>query len=211
MTPQRASANSCTAPVSPFPQAVVEVVGAVDDASSNVDHSVTALKVISGSEAFRKYNWLRDAPILNSAGDLRGMVVSANWRAAFQMTNQIGDAASKIGWFASFVRNLVRASSEVQAILKSQDSWNIKGARLSAQVTSISLRMLGAEPMFWADTLTLSLQGYCRLAGVASSRFPTGACVGGLSRADTYIQSTFDKVTDGDNIYMLISTNVAPR
>jgi hypothetical protein len=50
-------------------------------------------KGVSAWQAFREYNWLKAALVTNAVGDLRGMVLSKQWRAAFQFTVKTGSWA----------------------------------------------------------------------------------------------------------------------
>ena len=192
--------------------AVVEIVNTTDKVAGGVDNTNSMVRAISASEAFRQYNWLSDAPILNSAGDLRGMVLSAQWRTAFQVTTKIGDVAGKIATIAALAANIVKASGAIDSILNSKDSWDVKGAKLSTQVSSVAIRTVTGVVPAGVDLLTKSLSGYCMLAGVVTnSRFQPQSCVAKLSQADVYVQTTFDKVTDGNNIYMFLNVTITPR
>jgi len=53
-------------------------------------------RAISGSEAFRKYEWLKAAPVKNVGGNFRGMVVSARWRAVFDFSEKYIQKTEKV-------------------------------------------------------------------------------------------------------------------
>jgi len=68
------------------------------------------------------------------------MVVSAQWRAAFQFTVKAGDVLGKVSAFVTLAVGVAESYSEVDAILRSNDPWNLKGARLSTQVTGVCMK-----------------------------------------------------------------------
>ena len=55
-----------------------DVTEKIDTTVHRVKIADKALKIISGVNAFRHYNWLHNAPRLNVAGNLRGMVVNSS-------------------------------------------------------------------------------------------------------------------------------------
>jgi len=191
---------------------VVEIVHATDKVAGAVDSTNSAVRAISASEAFRQYSWLKGAPVLNTAGDLRGMVLSARWNSAFQVTTKIGDVAGKIAVVASLAVNIVQSSKQIDDILHSNDSWDVKGAKLSSQVSSIAIRTVGGVVPAGVDVLTRSMTGYCQLAGlVTNGRFQSQTCVTNLSSFDGRVQTTFNRVTDGNNIYNFLNVTITPR
>jgi hypothetical protein len=194
------------------PHAVVEILQTTDKSLSTADSSLGVLKAISASEAFLKYNWLMDAPVLNAAGDFRGMVVSADWRTVFQISSKAGEVVGNLAVVAALAVNIVEAKQQIESILNSNDSWDVKGAKLSTQVASISIRTVGGVAPAGVGILTSTLQGYCQLGGIASGgRFNPQACVSNLAAANTYVNTTFNKITDGNNIYGFLNVTITPH
>ena len=191
----------------------IEFADRSDQIAGWTDNGNTALKAIAASEAFRKYDWLTSMPITNDAGDFRGMVISGRWGAVFNFSSEVGDVVGNIAILASFATNLVQASSQIDTIWHSNDTWETKGARISTQVSSAAIRTLGGVIPGGTHLLALSLQGYCGMADLATqqSLMAPKQCIQKLQSMDTWVRSTFDKVTDGYNIHLWIQTHLAAR
>ena len=193
------------------PDVVIEIIETADKGASGLDDVNKLVKVISASEAFRKYSWLKSAPILNSVGDLRGMVISAQWRTVYQVSSKVGSALGDVTVIAGLAANLAQARSEIKGILNSKNPPEIKTAQLSAQVSAIIFRTLGGVVPAGFGILATSVQGYCRLAGLASGgRFNPQACISNLDAASLSVNTTFKSITDGNNIYSFINAKVSP-
>jgi hypothetical protein len=191
--------------------AIVEIVETTDKVAGGLDSANKVVRAISASEAFSKYNWLAQQPVLNSVGDLRGMVVSAQWRTAFNFASDTGDVLGRIALIAAFAGNIVKASKEIEAIVNSNASGSEKGARLSTQVSSVAIRTLGGAIPAGFEIVAFSLKGYCQLGGVVSGqRFDPRGCVANLNKATNYVNTTFNSVTDGNNIYQFINIYETP-
>ena len=120
-------------------QTVVELVHKADDLVTGVDHGLDAARLISGSEAFRKYNWLTKSPGTNMVGDLRGMVVSGKWRTVFTVSSNVADVVGNIATVVSLAANLAEDWPRMNAIYLSSGSWDTKAAMLSSHVSSFAL------------------------------------------------------------------------
>jgi hypothetical protein len=191
--------------------AIVEIVETTDKVAGGLDTANSVARAISASEAFQKYNWLANQPVFNSVGDLRGMVVSARWRTAFNFASDTGDVLGRIALIAAFAGNIVKASKEIDTIVNSNASWSEKGARLSTQVSSVAIRtLLGAVPAGF-EVVAFSLKGYCQLgSAVSGQRFDPRGCIANLNSATSYVNTTFNSVTDGNNIYQFINIYETP-
>jgi hypothetical protein len=182
----------------------------VDDAGKKVEAADSVNKVAKGItawQAFRDYDWLHDVPVKNVAGDLRGMVLNKEWRAAFQFTIKAG----KVMDFLSIAVGVAQSAGEIQDIVKSNDPMNLKAARLSTQVTAISMKYLTGIVTGPAHILLTSLptQGYCDVIDL-SRRKALGTCQQTLSAVDASIQSAAQQISDGNNIYLFVNTTIEP-
>lgn len=197
---------------SQVPHAIVEITEKADQAIASLSTLNDAVKAISASEAFRKYNWLKSIPVMNAAGDLRGMVVSSRWRTVFQVSGDVGGVLEKVAVVAGLAVNIVHSWNEIETIYNSQDPWDVKGAKLSSQVSSVAIRTVGGIIPAGFSLLALSMQGYCQAGGVVTgSRFQPQACIAKLKAASSYVNTTFNNVTDGDNIYSFLNVTITPR
>jgi len=192
--------------------AVVEIVEKTDNFVGKASNVNDALNAISASEAFRKYDLLTQSPVLNSAGNLRGMVVSGRWRTVFQVTGEVGDVLGKVAVVAALAANIVHSWNEIDSIMNSSDSWDVKGAKLSSQVSSVAMRTVAGVVPAGFGVLAYSMQGYCQIGGLATGgRFQPQACISRLQAANAAVNTTFNKFTDGNNIYSFLNVNITPR
>jgi hypothetical protein len=157
--------------------AVVEIVHhslhATEAGAEIVDRgekTVRVAKAISGTEAFRKYNWLKGLPVKNVSGNFRGMVVSRRFRAIFdfsekylEKTEKLNAWAARILLVAGMAHNLEKTMPEIERILASKQDWATKSGKLGPQVTSIMTRTLYELVAGPVRTLASSMiaQGYC--------------------------------------------------
>src|SRR5664279_5506364 len=122
--------------------AVAEIVKKADTTIGAAGGVNAVAKGVSAWQAFREYNWLKAALVTNAVGDLRGMVLSKQWRAAFQFTVKTGKVLDKLGAFAGIAVGIAESYPEIDDIINSKDPWNIKGARLSTQVSAVAFNFL---------------------------------------------------------------------
>ena len=179
----------------------------IDSAFEKTGQSLKAAKAIAASEAFRKYNWLKNAPVHNVSGSFRGMVVSSRWSATYHFAEDVAGPVEKVAIFASLAANLAKSYHEVERILQSNSDWGTKSAQLSSQVSSISIRTLGGVIPGTAHLLAMSVEGYCQIAGLMGVR-QAGGYVDKLKAYDARLITTFDRYTDGDNIYVMMNSLV---
>jgi hypothetical protein len=186
---------------------------AVEITSKYSEKSEGGLKVaraIAASEAFRKYNWLKNAPVPNLSGNFRGMVVNKRWASVFHLAEDALKPIEKVALLAALAENIVKTHHQIDAILKSKDGWDTKAARLSTQISSIAIRTVGGAIPAGAHILAISASGYCQIAGLAGSQ---GAMRLNqrLTSLDAWVSASFDKVTDGENMSVLINNYLVIR
>ncbi|HEV7676402.1 MAG TPA: hypothetical protein VGQ12_17860 [Candidatus Angelobacter sp.] len=181
--------------------AAVEIA---DKTADKAEGSLKTVKAISASEAFRRYDWIKNAPVRNTSNNLRGMVISKRWAAVFHFAEDALKPVEKIALFAALADNLFKARQQTAAILDSADSWDTKAARLSTQVSSVMLRTAGGAISATADLLATILGGYCQIGELAGIQRATDLDERLKTMAATF-NSRFEKITDGDNIYIYIN------
>jgi hypothetical protein len=180
---------------------------AVEIGSKYLEKAEGGLKVaraVAASEAFRRYNWIKNVPVRNISGNLRGMVVSKRWAVLFHFTEDVLKPVERVAIFAALAENVAKAHEEMRMIIHSTGSWDTKAARLSTQVSSVMIRTVAGVIPAGAHVLATSLGGYCQIAGLAGSE---GAVKldQKLKLLDTSFTSKFEKVTDGENINIFIN------
>jgi hypothetical protein len=191
--------------------AVVEISKKGEKVVETVDNTNKVAKGISAWQAFRDYDWLRGVPVKNAAGNLRGMVLSKDWNAAFQFTVRTGEVLEGLGAFAAIAVGMAESAEEIEDILNSKDAASVKAARLSTQLTAISMKYLTGIVTAPTHLLLTSLptQGYCDIVDLAT-RKPIGSCQKTLKAMDIAIQSAAQEVSDGNNIYTFVNTTINP-
>ena len=187
--------------------AVVEIA---DNAADGADHTISSIKAIAGPEAFRKYQWLANAPMKNVSGNFRGMVVSRRWATAFHFAEGADKYVGPVAAVAALADNIFKSSYEINWVLNSNADDATKAARISSQISSICLRTLGGAIPSTGHLLALSLEGYCQIAGLLGVPKAQRA-VDRLRSYDVRLSSTFDIVTDGDNIYTFVTNHLVLR
>jgi len=100
------------------------------------------LRRISAAEAFRRYNWIADAPLTNAAGNYQGMVISAQWNTVYTYSSSVADKAGNIAILLSVADELIKSRQQITSILNGNDDRYTKAAKLSAQVSGIAFRVL---------------------------------------------------------------------
>jgi hypothetical protein len=113
-------------------KAVVEVG---EDATKTV-------RIISGKEAFTKYNWLRDIPSKNVSGNFRGMVIDSRWRMVYDVSSTVEEGLGKLAILISLAEEIQRSEGSINRILNTQDTMDIKASKISLQVSGICTRVL---------------------------------------------------------------------
>ena len=197
-------------PTGPHPHAVIEIIDASLGDVDRVDSLNKVFRIIAGSEAYRRYSWLKNIPGTNVAGNFRGMVVSARWESAYQISNKFADALESAGdllLLASLAVNLYKNSGKIQRIRESHEPSLTKAARFSALTSSLILGTIGGIIPEGAHLLSLSLEGYLRLANVATgNRFDFSGAIRKIANIDHKVHHVYSTVSDGDRLYSAITT-----
>lgn len=192
--------------------AAVELVNKAGKAVEVADNAGRAARVITASQAFREYSWLRSVPVMNAVGDLGGMVLSREWRVAYSFTAKHGEQIERyhVGSIASIFVGVAAAAEEINEILNSKSSWDIKGARLGTQATGIAMKVLTGIVTAPALALLQSMQGYCYGIDLARGT-KLGDCAQTLNALQVSIESSAKQVSDGNEIYLFVNTIINPR
>ena len=177
---------------------IIEVVTRADKVASVAEGSGKALKLISGSEAFRRYDWFKSVPVFNVSGNLRGMVMSPGWRVVFETTSDVLEDVGKVAMIASFAANIAEQAGNIGDVLRSNEPPFLKGLRLASIAGTAAERTLAGVVSSGASMVFQSLQGYCQMAGLAGGDAQSfaSACINHLQKANNSVQATFKLVTD---------------
>jgi len=173
-------------------------------AARNVEQGLKGARAIAGFEAFRKYDWIRNVPLRNTSGNLRGMVVSKRWATVFHFAEDALKPLEKLALFAALAENIGKSYHQFDQILESNDSWDGKAARLSTEVSSVMIRTVADGIPSGVHLLATSLEGYCQIASLAGSE-RAAHLDQTLRSLDLWFSSGFEKVTDGSNMNAFIN------
>lgn len=186
-------------------QAFVEL----NDGLSDAGHVLDAVKALSAPLAFRKFSLINMAPIPNAAGDFRGIVANSKFAAVFHFADRVGGPLDNALVVASLAINLANASGEINGILQSNEPWNLKGAQMLTQVSSVCLRtVLGGVPQ-GAHLLALGLRAYLQAGNMRA--VPGAAQLNNnIASLDASFSGWFNTATDGNNMYMTITKYFPP-
>ena len=135
------------------------------------------------------------------------MVVSKDWANVYHITEDVLKPVEKVLLLAALAENIANARHQIDAILESGDTWDLKAARLSTQVSGIALRTASGFIPESAHLIALSLDGYCQVAGLAGLR-SAPKLEQKLKQSEAWVTSWHQKVTDGENIWMYINHRV---
>jgi hypothetical protein len=192
-------------------RAIVELVDQGGKAIDVADKGVNLVaKAILVSHAFRKYDWLLKGPINNASGNLRGIVVNGNAKVVYDFTVRWGTKIETVNTFATIAVALADSAAQTYAIAQSNDTWDLKGAKLGAQATAVAMNILTGIVTAPVHGVLMSMQGYCDMSDVALGRqIGTGGRT--LKAIDSIIESAAKQVSDGDGIYTFVNTTINPR
>ena len=191
-------------------QKVEEGVGTLND---SVRVTCFILTRVTGSEAYRRFDYWHSAPIRNFAGSYRGVVRSRRWRIAFDKLGRVSAASKVFGEgldamavVLEFARRLLTSWHLMRTEMRSGDTWDTKSAKIATQIVSICLRSATLE---WKSMIL----GGLSVAGWAGNKMGRD-----IPLLNSWLQSTdvtraridswSESVTDGDNIYRIVNTYV---
>jgi hypothetical protein len=192
--------------------AAVEIADDAGKTFETADNARKVAKVISASHAFRKYDWLHGIPVMNTSGNLRGMVLSAKWRGAFELTVKYGKELEHyhVGTLITVAVALADSFEQIDRIWRSPESGDIKAAKLASQATAIATNCLTGVVTPPVHAVLQSLQGYCYMTDVAKGNL-LGTCGESLKKLDLAIESFGKQVSNGDEIYVYVNTTINPK
>jgi hypothetical protein len=198
-------------PVSRIPDLIIDATAStpsgIDDYVKIINRGI---EIISGSEAFRRYDWLKNVPEVNSASNLRGMVINSNARTVWRFSTNIGKKFAKYEdalVLLNLLFEIAKDSHKAVDVLDSSDRWETKTAKLSAMTSAGIFRALTGVVPVGSHLLELSLEGYLQMADVASGgKFPNiQNWISALRGFDTTISTTYNQIYSGENVYNAIN------
>lgn len=161
-------------------------------------------------------------PAMNSAGNLRGMVISKRARYIYNISSNIAEKFEKYDSalaFAGIIIEIGKETDTITHIAKGNMSTGEKVRQVDLIVSTAILRSVTGVVPAGAHILAKSLEGYCQIAGVLSGgQLPTDKWIGKLREADVNLKTFHQKVLSpefvqhlgdaaGDMIYAHLHVN----
>jgi hypothetical protein len=134
-------------PPSPSGPVVIEILDDVKKAVDKTGKAAKGFARISALLAFRKFDWLKEAPILNKSGNLRGIVVNAQARTVYTYTGKAAKVAGDVVIVITLAQEIYKSRDEAKSIIDSDDDTATKVGKTSAMVSGICIRTLSAIPL----------------------------------------------------------------
>ncbi len=193
---------------SSHPHALVEVAAhaheVIDSIHSKTEKANSAFKFAAGHAAFRKYNWIKATPVLNRAGNLRGVVINARARTAFNFLVKSGEAlefAGKALLIAGVAIEVAKATDRLEAIAHSSGSDSDKAQQFSLAASMIVTRAL-LSPVV-PVTHFVATKAASALRWVHSS----DQLIDKVNAADIKVKSYYEAITNDDIVLHAINTH----
>src|ERR1039458_2660680 len=114
----------------------------VEDIAEITDDAAGVVRMISAVEAYRRFSWIMDAPVVNAVGNYRGMVISAQWKTVYVYSSSVADKAGNAVILLSVADEVIKSRQQIGATVNGNDDRYTKAAKLSSQVSGIALRVL---------------------------------------------------------------------
>lgn len=185
-----------------LPHIMVDVADRVEPGVNVLSNFGTfVVTPISAARAFREYDWIAGSPVLNSVGNLRGMVISKPLRTVWTVSTKAGDILGVAGIVIEFAKELGR----MQSVWSSKTmSVNEKGPMLLMMGSAAILRGVTSVVPTAVHLAALSAGGYLDLAGAVSGSNRPMEWANKLQQGDQWVDSTFKAQWDGENWYAFV-------
>lgn len=161
------------------------------------------IRPISAAEAYRKFDWLNNVPITNASGNLRGMVIDANWRTVHIVSGKFHegmDALNAIGILQDVATESLNSYHSMVNIFSSREVGLVKAAKISTQVSGICIRVV---TKWGLKTVT---SPFHIVNWISGRRYDAGLqeIDSAALKLNTYVYNE----TTGDGLYNLVTAGV---
>jgi hypothetical protein len=192
---------------------VVQIVHKTDHTAGNVSYAANGFRAITGLQAYRTYDWMTDAIGFNSAGNLRGMVLSARWASAYSVISTAAKAIGNAATVASIAANVIDLAPKFEQIYKSRDSAAVKAQKYSLLTSIVAQKTLAGIITGGVHLIYLPVIAGCGAAAKAGGGIGSAAevCSAVVQNADALVHSSANYVTDPSNQEKVILNLVTIR
>jgi hypothetical protein len=164
-----------------------------------------AFKFYSGVGAFRKYSWIRNAPIANSAGNFRGMVINSRWKAVYNVTLENAEKLEKAGQYlaiAGVALDIVKQHERISSIMNSRMDNAEKAQHLIALGSMAVFNMVGSPIPLAAHAIAVPLARACNFFQ------STQSFAENVTLMDAAVQTSYKQLMDSENVVHYINAHL---
>jgi hypothetical protein len=188
-----------------LPHAVFEFTqkshGVLEHVHSGADYANAAAKLMTGSQAFRKYSWIKNAPTFNASGNLRGMVIDRQARVAYDVTVDNSKILDKMGTALQLTEMLFELKKNVDNMHLTGN--HVEDAQKLLLAPSMAIMKVVGKPV-------------PTTAHIAAKAFEIGSRMTGLGQGhiedvklvDAVIQNSYEQMMNPDNVLHYINTRL---
>jgi len=206
------------------PHFVAHLAESIHSAADGAKSAAVQITKSSAMRAFRSTvksseGFHLPSPVLNSSGNLRGMVISKRARVIFNFSSNIAQKFQKYDsalGLASILLEWQKDSHRFEMIHRSNVPASEKYRLYTLTASTAVLRAVTGVVPSAAHLIAKSLEGYCEIASLASAgRFDAKKWEGRLKAADVRISTTHAEIFSpesmqglGDAAFNLVETHI---
>ncbi|WP_310498773.1 hypothetical protein [Sandarakinorhabdus sp.] len=181
-------------------EAASGLVGTAKGMTAGLKAAATGSSMYFGSQAFRKFDLLRQLPIKNVSGNLRGIVASKDMRVIYGYSVDAKTGLKYVG------EALIVASIGIEMVQQYEKIFDANGnVNLQRAILMPSLAILkavgGVVPAAASVASWAAIQG-CRLSNCGTETIQN------IKDMNTVIQTSYDTIFDTDAVVTYINTNL---
>jgi hypothetical protein len=185
------------------PDVLTQIVHKSDNLAGNVSYVANGFRALTGLQAFRSYDWMIDARALNTAGDFRGMVISARWATVYNVIGPVANAIGNIATVASLTAVVMDMAPQFERVYNSKASATSKAQQYSLLTSIVAQKTLAGIVTGGVHLIYLPLIAGCNALGKAGGGGPVSKagfeCSQVIQNADALVQQSVNYLTDPAN------------
>ena len=172
----------------------------LENAHSIANKTNNVVRIYSGSNAFRNFNWITGAVGLNKSGDLRGMVISKSSRLIYNYAIKSGKYLDMAG-NALFIAGVgLEISKQWSSVHSASGTFDLQKAML---VPSLAiLKVFGGVVATSAHVAAWGVKQGCNLSNCSGESRQL------IQDVDYTIETSYQEMFDANKVATYINTNL---
>lgn len=165
-------------------------------------------RIYSGHQAFRQFDMVSGVPALNKSGNLRGMVVNAQARSAFNLAVKFESTAKNLSTgllLAAWVIEIAKVGPEIWDVWETPGDPLIKIQKTSAQLTMATVRTLTGVIPSGTHVAAVALKNVLEHTGAPQAWSEK------VQSFDVAVSRTYTDLTDAEKFRHFINTSLVVR